>query len=675
MEIKIVLLVILAAIVALALVLFQYYYKSKKRGKLSVFLSFLRFIGVFGLLLLLINPKFSKKEYSIEKTNLVVLTDNSTSIETSKSDIDAVLNKIQSNQSLPKRFKLEQYHFGANLQESNSLDYKEKYTNITKALSSTKDIYAQTNTVTVVLTDGNQTLGEDYEFYSNTIKYPVYPIAIGDTTQYEDIRIQQVNVNKYAFLKNKFPIETYISYQGKGSASTSLSISLDGENVYRENINLSTEKSSLKIQTLLNAKSVGVKRIQVTLTSLESERNISNNQKNIAVEVIDEKTNIAIISNIKHPDIGALKKSIEKNEQRSVTILKPNVTLEDIEDIDIFILYQPEPSFSKIYKYIQQKKANLFTITGAKTNWNFINLVQKQYRIDSGYPTQDVFGVANASFSKFDISDFSLDNFPPLESNAGTLKANDLAESLIYMKIKGRTLTSPLLFSQDTDRGKEITLLGENIWKWRVQNYRNTQSFENFDNFIGKLMVYLSTSKSKNRLNVNYESIYQGNSEAKITATYFDEAFVFDPNASISLKLKGEKNGVSNEIPMLIKGNFYEADLSTLPAGEYSFTITVKDENRSKTGSFTILDFDVEKQFVSTNYKKLNQLAANTGGKLYYPSQIDEFLQEISNNNQFVPVQKGKENIVPIIDFWILLTIITAALSLEWIIRKYNGLT
>jgi len=118
MEIKIVLLVILAAIVALALVLFQYYYKSKKRGKLSVFLSFLRFIGVFGLLLLLINPKFSKKEYSIEKTNLVVLTDNSTSIETSKSDIDAVLNKIQSNQSLPKRFKLEQYHFGANLQES-----------------------------------------------------------------------------------------------------------------------------------------------------------------------------------------------------------------------------------------------------------------------------------------------------------------------------------------------------------------------------------------------------------------------------------------------------------------------------------------------------------------------------------------------------------------------------
>ena len=675
MEIKIVLLVILAAIVALALVLFQYYYKSKKRGKLSVFLSFLRFIGVFGLLLLLINPKFSKKEYSIEKTNLVVLTDNSTSIETSKSDIDAVLNKIQSNQSLPKRFKLEQYHFGANLQESNSLDYKEKYTNITKALSSTKDIYAQTNTVTVVLTDGNQTLGEDYEFYSNTIKYPVYPIAIGDTTQYEDIRIQQVNVNKYAFLKNKFPIETYISYQGKGSASTSLSISLDGENVYRENINLSTEKSSLKIQTLLNAKSVGVKRIQVTLTSLESERNISNNQKNIAVEVIDEKTNIAIISNIKHPDIGALKKSIEKNEQRSVTILKPNVTLEDIEDIDIFILYQPEPSFSKIYKYIQQKKANLFTITGAKTNWNFINLVQKQYRIDSGYPTQDVFGVANASFSKFDISDFSLDNFPPLESNAGTLKANDLAESLIYMKIKGRTLTSPLLFSQDTDHGKEITLLGENIWKWRVQNYRNTQSFENFDNFIGKLMVYLSTSKSKNRLNVNYESIYQGNSEAKITATYFDEAFVFDPNASISLKLKGEKNGVSNEIPMLIKGNFYEADLSTLPAGEYSFTITVKDENRSKTGSFTILDFDVEKQFVSTNYKKLNQLAANTGGKLYYPSQIDEFLQEISNNNQFVPVQKGKENIVPIIDFWILLTIITAALSLEWIIRKYNGLT
>lgn len=674
MQTKIVLLIILAAIVALALVLFQYYFKSKKRGRLTVFLSFLRFIGVFGLLLLLINPKFTKKEYTLEKTNLVILTDNSTSVDGSKNEIASILEKINSNEAIANRFRIKQYNFGTTLEESDALDYKAKQTNITKALSSIKDIYAYTNTAMLLLTDGNQTIGEDYEFYSNTLKYPIFPIALGDTTKYEDVRIGQVNVNKYAFLKNKYPIETYAIYEGKGSITAAVNITVNGKNIYRENINLSAENNSKRIHTLLGANSVGVKRIKVAITPLDNERNISNNQKNIAIEVIDEKTNIAIISNITHPDIGALKKSIEQNEQRSVTIMKPNVKSKDLEDVDVFILYQPERSFSTIYKYIEQKKASLFTVTGAKTNWNFINSTRKQYYVEDGYPTQEVFGVLNPSFSKFDISDFLMEDFPPLESNAGTIGNNE-GETLIQTKIQGRTLQSPMLLALDDDNGKEVVLFGENIWKWRVQSYRNNQNFENFDNLIGKLMLYLSTSKAKNRLNVDFRSVYQGSIDAKITAAYFDEAFVFDANASIALKLNGKENGFSNETPMLVKGNFYEADLTNIPAGEYIFTVSVKNENRSKTGSFTILDFDVEKQFLSTDYKKLNQLATGTGGKIYFPSEIDNFLENVTNNKEFVPVQKGKENVVPLIDFWILFGIIATALALEWFIRKYNGLT
>lgn len=674
MQTKIVLLIILAAIVALALVLFQYYYKSKKRGRLTVFLSFLRFIGIFGLLLLLINPKFTKKEYTLEKTNLVILTDNSTSVESSKNEIASILEKINSNEAVANRFRIKQYNFGTSLEESNALDYKAKHTNITKALSSIKDIYAYTNTAMLLLTDGNQTIGEDYEFYSKTLKYPIFPIALGDTTKYEDVRIGQVNVNKYAFLKNKYPIETYAIYEGKGSITAAVNISVNGKNVYRENINLSAENNSKRITTLLGAKSVGVKRIKAAITPLDNERNINNNQKNIVIEVIDEKTNIAIISNITHPDIGALKKSIEQNEQRSVTIMKPNVKSKDLEDVDVFILYQPERSFITIYKYIQQKKASLFTVTGAKTNWNFINRNRKQYKVEDGYPIQEVFGVLNPSFSKFDISDFSMEDFPPLESNAGTININE-GETLIQTKIQGRTLQSPILLALDDVDGKEVVLFGENIWKWRVQSYRNNQNFENFNNLIGKLMLYLSTSKAKNRLNVDYKSVYQGSTDAKIIATYFDEAFVFDPNASITLKLNGKENGFSNETPMLVKGNFYESDLTNIPSGEYIFSVTVKNENRSKTGSFTILDFDVEKQFLSTDYKKLNQLAIGTGGQIYFPSEIDVFLEDIFNNKEFVPIQKGKENVVPLIDFWILFGIITAALALEWFIRKYNGLT
>ena len=55
--------------------------------------------------------------------------------------------------------------------------------------------------------------------------------------------------------------------------------------------------------------------------------------------------------------------------------------------------------------------------------------------------------------------------------------------------------------------------------------------------------------------------------------------FVFDNNATLNLILSGVENNTSREIPMLLKKGYYEADISTLPSGDYSFTASVKDEN------------------------------------------------------------------------------------------------
>jgi len=674
MQTSTILYVFIAVFIALGLVVFQYYYKSKKRGKLIVILSFLRFIGLLGIFLLLINPKFTKSEYTLEKANLVVLIDNSSSIESSKPDVTTVLDKIDNNTAISERFIVSKYTFGANLLASDSLSFTDKNTNISQALSQLKVIYANTKTAVVLLTDGNQTIGEDYGFLGNQLKYATFPMAIGDTTQYEDVRINSVNSNKFAFLKNKYPLEIGVSYTGNSEINTTIIVSINGKNVYRESIKLSQKNNVKTINTLLNAGKVGLKNIKVSVNPISNERNTQNNKKNSVVEVIDEKTNILIISDLIHPDIGALKKSIVSNEQRSVQIKMPGTNLKELDDVDVFILYQPNPSYRPIYKYIQQKKASVFTITGEEINMNFLNEIQKTFRINGRYPVQETFPVLNSGFTKFDISDFSVDDFPPLNNGTGIIGYGE-GEPLLHMKVMGQLFESPMLFALDNDNGKELVLFGENIWKWRMQSYRNNQNFKNFDDFIGKLMLYLATNKTKSRLDLDYESIYSGSNNAKIMASYFDEAFTFDRNATLVLKLRNSSNGSSSEIPMLLKNNFYEADLSYLPPASYSFTVTVENENRSKSASFTILDFDVEQQFSATDYKKLGQLAADTGGALYFPSQVETLLSRIIADRQFVPTQKSTKNVVSLIDFRILLGLIIAALSAEWFIRKYNGLT
>lgn len=666
--------IILAAIVAIGIAVFQYFYKSKRKGKLPLILSFLRFLAIFGLFLLLINPKFTKNEYSLQKANLVFLIDNSSSVVTSKNKIISFVEGLDKDTEISEKFNLQKYTFGNHLKDGDSISFLEKNTNITKALASVKEIYAKTNTAVVLVTDGNQTLGTDYEFYGKNQEFPVYPVVVGDTTKYEDIRIAQVNVNKYAFLKNKYPLETYIAYDGDRSVAATVRVQVAGKTVATNTISLSKNENTKIVNTLLEAKGIGIKNIKVLVTTLENEKNTVNNQKNVAVEVIDEKTNIAIISSMLHPDIGALKKSIESNEQRSVSILKPSVKLKDLAEIDLFVLYQPNASFKNIYEYIKQKKASIFTVTGTKTDWGFVNRVQASFNKKSYNQSEEIIPVLNDGFSIFDTGDFSVSDFPPLENNLGAISIQKTNETLLSQQIKGIPLKDPLLSILNDEETKEAILFGENIWKWRAQTYRESQSFATFDDFMGKIVLYLATTKSKNRLVVDYKPIYEGSTNAKITASYFDESFVFNSNASLYITIKGQDGKMVKEIPLLLKGANYEADLNDLKADTYTFKVGVKNEKLTRTGTFTILDFDVEKQFLSSDYKKLGRLADYTKGKLYFLDTTEDLVSDLAIDKQYLPIQKSKENIVSLIDFRLLMALIVIALALEWFIRKYNGL-
>lgn len=669
-------LVLLAVLASLAIVLYQYYYRSKAPDNLKTILATCRFLAIFGILLLLINPQFIRNQYELERANLVLLFDNSSSLQESNAgeQVEEVKKTFAEQNGLADRFRLSSYSFGTDLNATDSLTFLEKATNISRALAAVAEVYSQTPTAVIVVTDGNQTLGEDYEFYGKSQSWPIYSIAVGDTTQYADIRIDQLNINKYAFLKNKFPVEIFISYQGEGSVTSRLTISIEGKNVFSEQVSLNNTNNSKVISTLIQATSVGVKQIKVTLSPLTGERNKANNSRNNAVEIINEKTRVAIISDLLHPDIGALKKAIESNEQREVVILKPTLPAGDLDEVDLVILYQPETAFRSIYKFIENKKVNKFTITGTQTDWNFLNSIQNSFEKTSYAQSEEVSPLVNAAFSMFDISGFSTTDYPPLEETIGDLLITKPTETILGQQIKGVDTNEPLLTLIESGNQKEAVLFGENIWKWRAQSYRNEQTFKNFDELIGKIVLFLASDSQKNRLVLDYENIYQGNTEAVMSATYFDETYVFDPNANISVFLKNESADLSRELPMLLMNGFYKADLGGLPPGEYGFDVRVKGENLSKSGRFSILDFDVEQQYLSTDYRKLERLAASTDAKVYFPETTNELIADLLTDKQFVPTQKSNQNVVPLIDFKILLGLIIAALAAEWFIRKYNGL-
>ena len=99
-----------------------------------------------------------------------------------------------------------------------------------KNFEEVKELYDKGDLATVIVTDGNQTAGEDYEYRKYDSK--IFPVLVGDTTKYQDVQITQLNVNKFSYLKNKFPVEALILYEGDKSVKTKFTLSQNGKKIY-----------------------------------------------------------------------------------------------------------------------------------------------------------------------------------------------------------------------------------------------------------------------------------------------------------------------------------------------------------------------------------------------------------------------------------------------------------
>lgn len=676
MSSTVILYIIISGIIALVVALFQYRYKSKYKLSVNKYLIALRFISVFALILLLLNPKIDQLSTYFEKPNLVIAVDNSNSIFFLKQDslAENLISALKNNTELNDKFNIDFYTYGNEFKFSDSTSFDEKETDFNQLFNGLKDVYKQSVAPTIILSDGNQTYGNDYSYATRKYKQPIYPVVLGDTITHLDLKIEQLNVNKYAFLNNKFPVEVIVVYNGETEVNSEFKVTSGNNTIYSTLVKLSKYKNSQILNFTLPANQVGVFTYRAKIESLPSEQNIQNNIKNFAIEVINEKSNIAIVSDWLHPDIGALKKSIESNEQRSVTILSTTEYLKEINEYQLVVLYQPNNRFKKIYEALEASKSNKLVITGTKTDWSFLNQVNPFYTQNNSSQTENYLAVPNQNYAVFIINELDFESFPPLKSKFGNVSFTVPYETVLYKKIRNTLTDNPLLASFEVNGRREAVIFGENIWQWRAQSFVNNKSFDAFDNFTSKLIQYLSTNKRIERLSLEYKAFYEGSSNVILKAQYFNKNYEFDNRESLSIRTTDDITKDVKDFPFVLKNNNYQVDLSSLPPSDYSFTVFTESDNLSKSGKFKILEYNIEQQFLNADVEKMKALASNSQGKLFFPNEIQELINNLLIDNRYVTIEKSTKNTVPLIDWKYLLALIAICLTIEWFIRKYNGL-
>ena len=669
-----ILLLLVSILIAAGLSFYQYFYNVKSKSKATLLLSFLRFISIFGLLLLLINPIISRKTVETVKTPLPIVIDNSASITDLKASTSAmeVFQKLSENTALADKFDVQTYQFDTDFLPSDTIDFKGTQSNIDVVAKNLKNIYKNQHYPTVLISDGNQTSGEDYVFGFNP-ENKVYPLVVGDTATYLDLRITQLNVNKYAFHKNKFPVEVFLNYAGTKSINATFKISQGNSLLNEQTVAFSPSKKSATLNVLLPANKVGLQILKATISSKEQEKNTYNNVKNFAVEVIDQKTEVALISSISHPDLGAIKRSIETNAQRKVTIIKPN-QISSLTNYNVLILYQPNVEFKAIFDQNENAKINTWIITGNDTDYNFLNQNQSSYTFKMSGSKEDYLAAFDSQFNLFALDNIGFEQFPPLENPFGAITANGNTNTLLSSTIRNISTNQPLMAFAENQGKRSAFLFGENIWKWRANSYVDKKSFADFDIFLDKTIQYLASNNARKSLVVTHERFYNSGEGIEITAQYFNKNYELDEKARLTIAVTNTKTKQVKNYDLLRTTNAFQVNLDGLSAGNYAFTVKELNSNSVYSSRFEVLDFDIEKQFVNPDWNKLNQLATQTKGKAFLPNQADLLIQKLLADDSYKAIQKTLVKKSPLIDWIWLLVLITISLGAEWFVRKYNGL-
>jgi hypothetical protein len=663
------------AIIALLVALFQYKPWRKSATFLWVLTTF-RAISIGALLLLILNPKTDLNSSLIVKPKLSILVDNTQSIQfLNRTELlNSTLKKLSENGLLNEKFEIQSYKFDKDFTLLDSLEYTGTQTNIGKSLENINAIHKDDQAAVVLLSDGNQTIGNSYLYQSKFLSQAVFPVVIGDTTPYVDLKIQQLNVNKYTFLGNTFPVEIFVNYNGSRSIQTNLKIYSGASLLFDKLLQLSPESNSMSTIAYLKAKRIGLQRFRAVLSTLTEEKLTTNNSVEFGIEVIDQQIKIALISESSHPDLGAFKAMLETQNNYEIELLSPEKFLNNASAYTVAVLYQPNNRFKSAYEAIEKYNINTFTIGGTFTDWSFLNDIQSNFNQEATTQKEVYQGASNQNFEDFALEPINFENYPPLATVFGSTTLKGQHNILIFKTVNNINTQQPMLFSYSNTGKRHVVLLAEDIWKWRMYCYRQHQSFKKIDNFFRSIFQYLSTQKSTNRLKVSHASIFDGSERIAVYAQFFGENFEFNSNVDMEIEIKSKNLKKPLIFPMLIENRTYVANLESLQPGSYSYKVRLRNKQFSTAGRFEILPFSIEKQFLNANLTQLQQLALQTNGQLFYENTVDNLISKLLANEQYKSIQKVEKKSVPLIHFKLLLLLLLLSLASEWFIRKYFGL-
>ncbi len=663
------------------------YFREKKLNELSVWMVRLmaafRFSAVTLLSFFLLSPLLKTVNREVEKPVIIVAQDNSESLVAGK---DSAFMKKEYKQNLQKlidelnaKYEVRLYSFADKIKELNtadSLTFNEKQTDISTLFGEIETRYSNRNIGALILaSDGLYNKGANPVYSSDKIKVPVYTIALGDTTVKKDIVLLKAEHNRLAYLGNKFPMEIVVNAKQLKGKTTTLTITKGEAVIFTQTINFNSDAFTASIPVLLEAKEIGLQHYKLKLSTIPEEINTSNNFRDVFIDVLDARQKILILADAPHPDVAAIKESIEANQNYEVESYTADNFDKPLKKYNLVILYQLPNSHNPASKIISEINAGgipVLAFSGASTI-----LKSDLSLVSGGLKTNESEAVLEQNFPLFTISDElrkAFKSFPALVCPYGTYPNENSSDVLFYQRIGIVDTKTPLLFFNTSGENKTAIFSGEGIWKWRLQDFASHGNHNLFDELISKTVQYLSVKVDKSFFKIAGKNNFLENEPIELEAEVYNESYelINEPEVSITIINADNKKFLYT---FSKTNNAYRLNAGMMPTGEYKFDAKVKVGEKIYTqhGEFSVSALQVELTNTIADHQLLYSLSKKHDGEMVYPYELDLIAKKLNSRSDIKSVSYSQNKLNDLINLKWIFFLLLFLLSFEWFMRKRNG--
>lgn len=659
---------------------------------LKMILGLLRFVVIFLIIGLLIGPVLRTTEESIEKPILAILQDVSTSVVDFTDSLvlaQYVDNIEQLKERLSDKFDVRPFSIGANLSSGHEWAFDAVHSNLSEGLQGIYDRYDNRNLGAIILaSDGIYNQGISPLYLKQLKETPIHTINLGDTASNQDLSLKNILVNDIALLGDEFYLQIDIEATFPAGTSTQLAVKKwekgKETTVFEKPININSDEYFQTEKVQLKAAEVGMQRYIVEVLPIPEEKNITNNRREVFIDVIDSRKKIIILAAAPHPDLTAIKQSLAQNENYELEIHFPLTTSEiDWEPVDLLILHQL-PAVNNtpalLSDIITENQLPVLYIIGAATDLSAFNTLQSVLNIQSGITGQnEVLALLNPAFNLFTTEEDwknTIPFFPPLKTPFANFEISPNAQVWWYQTIGKIETKYPLLLFQEQDGTKTGVLLSEGLWKWRLSDYLNNGYHANFDGILGKVIQYLSVIEDKRRLQVSLPNrIIDENQPVILEAFLYNKSFEPINTPEVFLSLSNQEGKAFEFLFAAKDPNYYQLNAGILPSGDYTYLAqsSFGGETLTAEGQFSIQTIAVENYTSQADLGLLKTLSTQSGGENYNTNQLVNLGEDLMNNNSYLSVIYENNKTQSAINLKWLLFLIVGLLMLEWFLRRYFG--